>query len=240
MKLKIWSKKELENRDNWDFSYCNKWPEHAQQDVFQHEGSRDLGSKSLPFRKYPKMVERAINQPESAPENSTVESTDFLYIRKSNSDQSTISAIEAELDLIGMGCSEPLTYYHLITIDHSQSKTAIKKAFSEWLDTQQKNLKTPKKRGRPKCSTSIAHKLDSLAIRRFDSAGYNASQAEQLGFKPQNRTLLSNPTANFSDAVAAAEKQLTELHNFFSFVGLENFGAQSRINPNQFILDENS
>jgi len=87
------------------------------------------------------------------------------------------------------------------------------------LDTQQKNLKIPKKkRGRPECSTSIAHKLDSLAIRRFDSAGYNASQAEQLGFKTQNRDLSSNPTASFSAGVAAAEKQLTELHNFFQYV----------------------
>jgi hypothetical protein len=43
MKLrpKNWTKKEMENRQNWDFTYCSKFPNHLQKVIFQYEITRD-------------------------------------------------------------------------------------------------------------------------------------------------------------------------------------------------------
>ena len=209
MNYKKWTKEELQNSNNWDFSFSQDWQQQDAHDVWLYETSREYGIVSTPFCET-KRFDRYPTTPKENPTNpGGLASVPFSYVAKEDPFTGNVRSED-----------DHSIYYHLIEIDHTIGEEKIKETFEKWLKNIRKDLSIPKhKGGRPTLAADSHQLLEDLSVYRLHSAGFNSSQAKaQLEFTQSIRITSQNPTAGFNAAARQAKKRLDALNSYFQEV----------------------
>jgi hypothetical protein len=164
MKTGHWKKSEASKRLNWDFSFCNWWPESLVRSVYEYECKRDLAARQgqspkPPFNADAKKVESwfldHVNMADYDHKNSDV----LLHIPREKA-QSATEALDGiyRIETFAI-CADSLRRN-----DHEE---LLVDAFKKWLVSARRKMGV-----RPGSPIKYSGKLRDLAMHRLADAGY--------------------------------------------------------------------
>jgi len=229
MKLKRWTKKELENRDNWDFSYCWKWAQNTKERIWQYEAEREFGLHELPFTSTLKNDKEP--KPRKSRTSDVIIERPFFWVEKAPQDDSTVQAKKAlEAIAPAVDWAGDHEYLHLIEIDHRRKLEDIEESFYVWLREVRSKIGIRRRGGRFSGSANILQQFDDLTLYRLKSAGFKPSEMEaiykfeaslklrKLNRTPDSKESKINKSDVISSACRATRKRLGSVGEFLSSI----------------------
>lgn len=190
MKLRKWTPADLDDRANWDFSFCDELPQNGKHMIWEFEIGREVHSTRKPACTVKRILDEARHATSDAPTLRDVSFSTIMSLSCLGPD-SYIEPVPPEELLFRTHLRLPEDCAcHLIELDYSLSDTELRRQFAAWLTQKRKQLGLPEPhKGRRQNRTSeVGEWLEDLAIYRFRAAGLNATEASDRGFKLKWRT----------------------------------------------------